>query len=187
MKFHRYITRAYLIAAVTALSACSTQLPVVSRLDSSGITVVTLDDALVLARPAPQLAAVVQDYAYIGPVRVNRMGEIDNYLWIGFASTVDREFINASTAQAVTLALVVDGQPMLLALDDWSTSLDHPPYETAAPIYATLAARASLDQIDRIASATSVEALFIAENGVIARYRKWAGTWATWTLFVDTN
>ncbi|MGI9225010.1 MAG: hypothetical protein ACR2QX_11070 [Woeseiaceae bacterium] len=187
MILHRHIDRACLIAAVAALSACATQVPVVSRLDSSGITVVTLDDALVLSRPAPRLAALVQDYAYIGPVRVNRMGKIDHYLWVGFASTVDREFINASTAEAVTLALVVDGQPMILALDDWSTRLDHPPYDTAAPIYATLATPVSLDQIDRIASATSVEALFIAENAAVARYRMWAGTWATWTLFVDTN
>ena len=130
---------------------------------------------------------MVQDYAYIGPVRVNHMGKLDNYLWIGLASTVDRAFINARQTQTTALALLIDGQPMLLELDEWGALLDASPYDTAAPVYATYGARASLDQIERIAAATIVEALFVTQGGRIERYRAWQGDWATWTLFVDAE
>lgn len=187
MTMQRAVNTAFAAAVCLLLSACASDPPVVSRLDSSGLTIVTLDDALVLSRPAHSVAAVVQDYAYIGPLRVNRMGKIDNYLWIGLASTVDRTFVDAGREQAVTLALLIDGQPMLLELDTWSTSLDSSPYATVAPLYATYAARASLDQIERIAGATNVEALFVTEHGTVERYRAWEGDWGNWTLFVNAE
>ena len=174
-------------AMLAFLAACAAEPPVLSRLDSSGLTIVTLDDALVLSRPAHGIAAVVQDYAYVGPVRVNRMGDIDNYLWIGLASTVDRAFANADRAHAIAFVLLIDGQPMLLELEEWGTTLDRSPYATVAPVYATYAARASLDQIDRIAAATTVEALFVTESGMAERYRAWQGNWGTWTLFVNAD
>ena len=187
MTVHRSVLAAIAATMLALLSACASEPPVVSRLDSSGLTVITLDDALVLSRPAHGIAAVVQDYAYIGPVRVNHMGNIDNYLWIGLASTVDRAFINAQLTRTTTLALLIDGQPMLLELDEWSALLDASPYATAAPVYATYGVRASLDQIERIAAAAIVEALFVTERGEIERYRAWQGDWATWTLFVDAD
>ena len=185
-------TQATLRAAVTPmvlalLAACASEPPVVSRLDSSGLTIVTLDDALVLSRPAHGIAAVVQDYAYVGPVRVNRMGEIDNYLWIGLASTVDREFANEDQAHAIAFVLLIDGQPMLLELEHWEATLDASPYATVAPVYATYGARASLDQIDRIAAATTVEAMFVTERGIAERYRAWQGKWDAWTVFVNAD
>ena len=56
-----------------------------------------------------------------------------------------------------------------------------------APLYATYAARASLDQIERIAGATNVEALFVTEHGTVERYRAWEGGWGNWTLFVNAE
>ena len=169
--------------ATLAVFACTTQTQVKSRLDSSGLTVVALDDAIVLARPVRRLTVAARDYAYIGPVEINRMGQRDHYLWLGLASTIDRAFADAPPADAESLAIFVDGQPMILKLTDWSANLDRSPYETVVPVYATLSARASLHQIQRIADATSIEVHIISKSGPAFRYRMWQGAWSSWSTF----
>ena len=169
--------------AALAMFACTTQPPVTSRLDSSGLTVVSLNDVIVLARPVRRLTAAARDYAYIGPVEINRMGQREYYLWLGLASTVDHAFADVSPADAKLLAILVDGQPMMLPLTDWSEALDRPPYETVVPVYASLSARASLDQIQRIAGAASIEVHIISNSRSAARYRMWQGAWSSWSLF----
>ena len=176
----------YALAALV-MSACGTQPPIVSRLDTSGITIVTLDDAVVLARPVRRITAAARDYAYIGPVQINRMGNRDHYLWIGLASTVDRAFADVSPAKVSTLALLVDGQPMTLPLKEWSMKLDESPYESTVPIYAALSAHASLDQIQRIASANTVAVHIVTDSGQSTRYQRWHGAWQAWSGFTDTR
>ena len=183
----------------TLLIGCSTEVPKSSRLDSSGLTVVTHSDAMMLARPVRTLAAGARDYAYVGPVEINRMGKREYFFWVGLASTVDRELNGLTPDDAVALALVIDDEPMVLPLVEWDTDLDLPPYEATAPIYATLAAPTSLDQIHRIATAESVElhiipdtndsASYETELGTSAstrhgtQYRAWHGDWTTWSAF----
>ena len=145
------------------------------------MTVVTLDDAIVLARPVRQLAAAARDYAYLGPVELNRMGNRDYYLWVGLASTIDRKLIDIAPADVQTLTLLIDGLPMTLPLADWTGDTDRAPYETGAPLYATFAARISLDQLQRIANADSVQVHFVSPSGDSRRYRLWQGAWTSWT------
>ena len=171
----------FMTIAVLALSACSTHTPAISRLDSSGLTVVTLRNPIVLARPVRQIAVAARDYAYVGPVELNRMGMRDYYLWVGLATTVDRALADVTPASADALALIVDGEPMTLSLAQWNTSLDEPPYRPPLPLYASLAARASLDQIQRIASARSIEVHLISDTGRTARYQRWTGAWPSWS------
>ncbi len=177
------------IAALAApvLSGCAARTNLTSRLDSNGLTVVTLDEPIVLARPVRQLAAAARDYAYLGPVEINRMGNRDYFLWVGLASTIDRELVGVSPAEVQELAVLVDGWPMLLPLVHWVADLEQSPYETAAPLYATFAAHASLDQIRRISSAESVEVHLVTESGVTRRYKKWQGDWSSWSLLVATE
>ena len=179
--------QAILFAASSTLIACATPQSAASRLDSRGITVVTLADAIVLSRPDRRLAANASDYAYVGPVRVNRMGHYENLLWIGLASTIDRPFQDAPADIAAKLALIVDGQPIVLPLVEWETDLDRVPYRAEAPLYATFAAPTSLDQIQRIATASSVEAHFVSGAGELASYRTWQGAWSSWLLFVSAD
>lgn len=167
--------------AALVLSACASQPPVVSRLDTSGLTVVTLQDAVVLARPVRQIAGAARDYAYIGPVEINRMGRREHFLWVGLASTVDRALADVSPAGVRTLALIVDGQPMTLPLRKWSMKLDESPYRSTVPVYATHSAHASLDQIQRIASADSVAVHIVTDSGQTTRYQRWHGTWQAWS------
>ena len=179
---------AYLIAATAvaglALASCANDTLRTSRLDSNGLTVVTLNEPVVLALPAHELAAAARDYAYLGPVEINRMGERTYLLWIGLASTIDRKLINVRPSQAEVLALLIDGRPVTLPLVDWTTDLDRPPYDASAPLYVTLSAHASLNQIRMIARAESVEVQLISATGSARQYRKWDGDWASWSLLV---
>ena len=169
------------------LSACAASTQATSRLDVNGLTVVTLDEAIVLARPGRQLAAAAGDYAYLGPVEINRMGKRDYFLWVGLASTIDRSLVGVPAPDVQVLAVVIDGRPMLLPLALWSTELDQSPYKTLAPLYATFAAHASLDQIRRISNAESVEVHLVSDSGVTRRYQKWQGDWSTWSLLAATE
>ena len=175
--------RAAIVALVAGvmLSGCVSSSPLSTRLDSFGVTVVTLDDPIVLARPVPQLAAAARDYAYLGPVEMNRMGDRDYYLWVGLASTIDRKLIDVAPADVQTLTLLLGGLPMTLPLADWAGGTDILPYEIGAPLYATFAARISLDQIQRIANADSVQVHFVSTSGDSRRYRLWQGEWTSWT------
>jgi len=175
-----HLTIVALLASVM-LSGCATGEPLSSSLDSNGVTVVTLDDPIVLARPVRQLAAAARDYAYLGPVELNRMGKRDYYLWVGLASTVDRKLIDVTPADVHALTLLINGLPMTLPLVEWAKDPDQPPYKTSAPLYATFAARISLDQILRIAGASSVQAHFVSTSGGSRRYRLWQGDWTSWT------
>ena len=159
-----------------------------TRLDSGGLTVVTLADAIVFARPVRTLAAGARDYAYIGPVEINRMGNRQYFLWVALASTVDRDLVGLAPEDAVALALVVDENPMVLPLREWDTTLDTPPYDSTTPVYATLAAHTSLDQIHRIATANTVELHFIVDTGAnAARYQQWEGTWSSLSEFAGVE
>ena len=162
---------------------CSTEPITTSRLDSSGLTIVTHDDVIMVARLARKLSAGARDFAYIGPVEINRMGHRDYYFWIGLASTVDRELVGLAPANAVALALVVDDEPMIMPLSEWDTSLDIPPYKSSLPVYETLMASTSLDQIHRIAEAESIEIHMIGDTDSAFLYQAWHGAWSTWSEF----
>ena len=179
------ISCALAVVAIT-VCACAAHAPVATRLDSSGLTIVTLHQAVMLARPVPQIAVAARDYAYIGPVEINRMGHRDHYLWVGLASTVDRRFADASPEDADSLALLVDGQPMVLALSDWNVTLDQLPYSATVPLYATLSGHASLDQIERIAAANFIDVHVVTRDGKSVKYERWRGDWKAWSTLGDS-
>lgn len=180
--------RPALVVILAALAACASTNSVSSRLDSSGLTVVTLNEVIVLARPTRHLAIAARDYIYMGPVEINRMGGLQHYLWLGMASTVDRTLARVAEPQAATLALVLDGTPMSLPLTNWDTELlDAPPYESSVPVYKSLGAPVSLDQLTRIAHAKSIEVYLVNDKGASADYAQWEGQWPQWTAFTDRH
>lgn len=163
--------------------ACTSRDPLLSRLDEpTGLTVVTLEQPLVLARPT-RLAVAARDYAYVGPVEINRNGRREHYLWVGLASTLDRARLKQSPPLAESLALLLDGAPMVLPLKDWEPDLEAAPYAGQSPVYAAFAARASLAQIERIAAAGVVEVRIVTAAGAAYPYRHWSGDFPDWAAF----
>lgn len=168
------------IIAAIVLTSCTSKQVLQSRLDeSTGLTVVTLPEPLVLARPT-RFSAAARDYAYLGPVEINRGGAREHFLWIGLATTLDRERIAEPLPEASTLALIVDGLPMLLPLSEWNPDLEVPPYAGNTPVYLTLAARASADQIRRVAAAGSISVNIVTKSGKTVPYKVWSGERPGW-------
>lgn len=168
------------LTTVAVLAGCATPgAPLESRLDmNTGVTVMTLDRVIVLARPIPRLATAARDYAYLGPVEINRMGAREHYLWVGMSSTLDRRFFGETPPDTTTLHLVVDGEPMTLSLSAWHDDIDTPPYAVGTPVHEHLRARVSLNQLRRIANADTVDVHIAAGDATSGHYRLWDGLWS---------
>lgn len=151
--------------------------------EDSGLTWASMDEAIVLARSTPQYAVAARDYIYIGPVETNWLGEREHYLWLGIASTVDRELRGDSAPDTETLLLLIDGTPVAFPLSIWEAEFQTTPYEAQVPIADTWGARVSLDQIQRIAQADTVEVHLVSAAGATARYELWHGNWLNWVEF----
>lgn len=173
------------IAHALLLTACATTSdPLESHLDmSSGLTVANLQQVIVLAHPVPRRTTAARDYAYLGPVEINRMGQREHYLWVGMASTLDRRFFSEERPTPTMLQLLIDGRPMTLPLTAWDDAMAAPPYTVSAPVQAHLRARVSLDQLRRIAKAASVEVHIVARPTASDRYELWGGRWSELAAF----
>jgi len=170
--------------AMFLVAGCATRDPMNSWFDpETALTYSALHEPLVVARSVNRVTVAGRDYAYLGPIDINRMGRRDYYLWIGMASTVDRAVLDEVGPQAASLVLVVDGVPMDFALAPWSPGLDALPYPVTTPVYDAFVARASLDQLERIAAANSVTVQFALDDGKAASYQLWNGQWLDWMRF----
>ncbi|MFW2405545.1 MAG: hypothetical protein ACN4GT_12320 [Gammaproteobacteria bacterium] len=183
------LARNAFVAPATALllTACATTSdPLESNLDKrSGLTVANLQQVIVLAHPVPGRTTAARDYAYLGPIEINRMGQREHYLWVGMASTLDRKFFSDGRPTPTTLQLLLDGSPMTLPLTAWDDDMTTAPYTVSAPVQAQLRARVSLDQLEHIAKADSVEVRFVARPTASDRYELWGGDWSELATFAE--
>lgn len=175
-----------LAAVILLVTGCASREPLNSWFDTdTALTYAAMHEPLVVARPVNRVTVAGRDYAYLGPIDINRMGRRDHYLWIGMASTVDRALLDEAQPQAVNLVLIVDDVPMDFPLRPWNPGLEALPYPVSTPVYESFVARASLDQIDRIAAAESVSVQFALHDGRAASYDLWSGSWIDWSGFIE--
>ena len=177
-------TNAVLGAALLALAGCTSRAPLRSQLDEVGRTWLSAETPVALSRPAPRFSRAARDYVYLAPVEANNGGTRSHYLWVGFGTTVDRRWPWAVPPEAQTLLLVLDGTPLTLPLEDWDAQIGAGLYRPPAPTYAVRRASVSLDELARIAAATSVEAQVVARDGAADAYQLWSGRWSDWSAFV---
>ncbi|MDJ0926940.1 MAG: hypothetical protein QNJ73_04735 [Gammaproteobacteria bacterium] len=176
--------------AVAALlqAGCGTTDSVNSWFDEdSALTFVALNEPVVVARAVTRVSVAGRDYIYVGPLEMNQMGRRNRYLWLGMASTVDRALAGQDRPQATQLVLTVDGLPMVFTLSRWESDGGTLPYPVTAPVYQSYVTRASLDQINRIASARSVTVQLVTEDSRTVSYQPWHGEWMGWSDFVAAN
>ena len=167
------------VLALLVMAGCASAPAVKSRFDEqTGLTLVWLDEPVVLAHTVPRVATTARDYAYLGPLQLNRMGEIESYVWVGVASTLDRAAINEPPPALTSLVLLLDGVPMRLQLEPWTEGVA-PPYVIPAPLLFSQRARVAGDQLQRIAGARSVVARFTTADGTDRRYELWRGSYST--------
>jgi hypothetical protein len=171
------------LASVAALLAgCAADGPLESALDAKGRTEVRATSILTLARPTPRYSEAARDYLYLAPVEVNEMGARRQYLWLGFATTVDHAWLWAERSEPTTLVLVFDGVPVALPLSAWDVLPAG--FGTPAPTYEARRARVTLDELGRLTTAGAVEVHLVAPDGTRESFSLWRGTWADWVPFV---
>ena len=137
---------------------------------------------ITLARPAPRFSETARDYLYLAPVEVNEQGTRRHYIWLGLATTVDHAWLWAEPGVSATLVLVFDGLPVALPLSPWDGA--PPSVATPAPTYRVLRAQVTLDQLERLATAASIEVQLLGADGDRASFAPWRGQWASWLPFV---
>jgi hypothetical protein len=167
---------------VAVLAGCAADGPLESALDSKGRTEVRATSILTLARPTPRFSETARDYLYLAPIEVNDMGRRRHYLWLGFATTVDHAWLWAESSEPATLVLVFDGVPVALPLSSWDGM--PPGFDTPAPTYELRRAQVSLDELERLATAATVEVHLLTADGVRERFALWRGGWADWLPFI---
>jgi hypothetical protein len=176
--------RAVAFCAALWLAGCASEHALSSRLDENGRTWLSVDAPVALARPAPRFSRAARDYLYVAPLETSSGGVRRQYLWVGLGTTVDRRWPWAAPPDAVTLLLTLDGTPLALPLEDWDSLQGAALYRPPAPVYDVRRASVTVDEVARIASAKSVEALVVAGDGSVAAYDLWGGRWSEWSTFV---
>jgi hypothetical protein len=144
----------------------------------TGITIAGLTEPLVFHHEAPQLAANVRDYLYVGPVSAKRLGKKSYYLWLGEWSTIDRVSVDESKGPyAPAIVVMLDGAPM--ELRD-SAEIRHEYGEFRNPYVLPVASnqqvyiRVSRAQLNRMASATTVK-IRVSHDDELRVYSLWKG------------
>ncbi len=177
---------AAVLAVAFLLAGCASESPLMSeRLDErTGVTITALDVPVTLAREAADLAYSSRDYAFVGPVEFNRMGQRSYYLWIGMATTVDRSRTREAPPKPLALSILTAGIPIVIELEEWNDERGQALYQTNLPVYATYRAAVSLDIIKLLANTGTLRIGLesIAESW---HYSTWSGTSQEWLALAD--
>lgn len=176
------VARIVLVAMVALTAGCAADTPLQSTFDSKGRTEVRATSVVTLARPVPRFSEAARDYLYLAPVEVNEMGSRRHYLWLGLATTVDHRWLWAERSQPATLVLVFDGLPVAVPLAPWDAA--PPQFATPAPTYDVRRAHVTLDQLEHLATAGSIEVELLTADGVRTSFALWRGSWVDWLPFV---
>jgi hypothetical protein len=179
------LTRFVSIALLGALAGCGSQSRLVhERLDEpSGTTVLVGAEPMVFARTEPQYSRSGRDYLYLGPVETNRQGVREYYVWVGVATTLDRGYLVPLPSEPERVFIDVAGEPMELTLRPWqereAALRDARVYGTPVRLGAELAARVTLDQLQRLASEPLQVVRVVDRDGTTRAYYRWheSGDW----------
>jgi len=171
-----------LLFLAALLAGCASEAPLETALDPQGRTEARATSVLTLARPTPRFSEAARDYLYLAPVEVNEMGMRRHYLWLGLATTVDRAWSWAESSEPATLVLVLDGVPVALPLAPWDATA--PGFSTAAPTYSTMRAQVTLDELERLATASVIHVQLVSTAGAREPFARWRGEWTDWLPFV---
>ena len=173
------IAAAACAASLTLLVACSVQTRAVQeRLDeASGITVRAGGEPMVFARTETRYSRSGRDYLYFGPVETNRQGAREYYLWVGVGTTLDRGYLAPRSEEPDKVFIDVAGEPMELALRPWRERVpglrDTRVYGTPVRLGAELAARVTLDQLQKLASEPLDSVRVVGRDGGTRAYYRW--------------
>jgi hypothetical protein len=154
--------------------------------ERTALVLTGLNVPMVLYRENPHLAANAREYVQVGPLEVNRQGELRYYVWMGIWSTFDRGPAAGVERRFEHVYLFADEEPMELTVTSWGLS-DHgadvhfynKPVATGVDAFYAVTA----DQLRRIGTAREV--YLIAGPESRQRYDTWEWNPAALTAFAD--
>lgn len=131
-----------------------------AKLDSqTGVTVSSSTEPLVLYRDEPGRAANAKSFLYLGPIRVNRSGDYQYFLWLGIWNTIQAASPADRQSQFDSVVLFVDGEPLLLDVSGWNQAaigVSEPVYAKPVATSADAYYRVTADQIRLIAESSEL-------------------------------
>lgn len=168
------------LGAGLLLAACAGGGGVVERLNErSALFVVTEPDLLAFARTDARLSRSARDYVYLGPVEIDERGTRTHYLWLGIASTIDRNYLRSSAWTPAMLYVELAGTPVEFELRTAEEVLPELSgmelYEPAVALQAALLARTTADQLRLLSSAGLPSIRVVDADGDSREYLLWHG------------
>jgi len=153
-----------LIATAIISSACSSRVAEIAdvkeRMDSrTGVTVSYAEVPFVFYRDRFGKAAYARNFVNIAPIRINRMGQHQYFLWFGIWSTAQTPDRIEERDGFETVYLFVDGEPFELELVGWtvdSIGASEPIYSRPVSTAAEAFYLINVDQVRLIAHASDL-------------------------------
>jgi hypothetical protein len=181
-------SRALLSGLLVLASGCQSAGNVIERLDgASGLTIVTDPALAVYARTETRFSRSARDYVYLGPVEVNERGRRDYFLWVGIASTIDRDFLEAESSVPDILYVDLRGAPVEFELTPWDQRMPRLAgrriYDPAVKPGRIMAARVTRDQISLIAEGRPESVRVARADEPTIEYFLW-GDQVEWPAFL---
>lgn len=190
----RFLTTPQKLCALLVLSAACTGCQVLGRSNDQSLVavnyplpdqvttevVVNLRKPVVFYRADLALSSVARDYMYLGPVETDNSGLRELSLWVGLASTIDRDYIREAAPLGDELLLTLDSTTLRLPLIPWIHDAKHSPFPTATPLTLALRAPVSQQQIQQIAMAQNITIELLSPENPPRQYQHWQGEWLAW-------
>jgi hypothetical protein len=154
--------RLIIIAGIFSLIlGCAAPPATTERLDPlTSVTLSFSETPMILYRDDPGRAAHARNYVSFGPLLANRSGDYQYFLWLGIWNTNQSPDLDERREGFDTIALFVDGEPLVLELAGWtpasigaSEPVYVPPVASALDAYYPI----TVDQIRLIAYSSDIQ------------------------------
>jgi len=86
----------------------------------TAVTVSSINTPFVLLREQPSTSADADEYIYLGPIKVNKAGQYDFYLWVGVWSAGRPIDLAAYRHDLEKIIVFADGEPFSLGVVGWT-------------------------------------------------------------------
>lgn len=184
----RSTERSLLASLVIAASLLGTACGTVQTLDeappdsdrfdsSSGLTFRTASGVDVFARTDSRYSRSARDYLYLAPIETNQQGLHEYYLWVGVASTLDRDYLYAESNELETLFIKLVGEPMEFELEPLEQLLPQLAgrrlYRTPLVPQAQLVTRVSLNQLELLSTELPASVSVRDDGGATRAFPVW--------------
>jgi len=161
MRIH-YKIAILLIAGICAGCNSSSEL-VREKLDPETVVTITMASApMIFYRDNSAHAAHARDFVNVGPVRINSMGRIRFFLWLGIWSTIPSSPPTDQRDGFESITFFADGEPLQLTIAGWdghAIGVSESTYVKPVASAATAYYEVTIDQVRLIAEARDLRIL----------------------------